>query len=224
MRRMRARSTLLRPMSKRLPPHLQPQQPERQLQPDDFLVVRIERHDVQRLAAAACRRGDRCWRAGSCRVRRARSAASASRSAGGRTGNLGRGARRWSTRMSTCDLTNHKPAAAMTITPRMPQTTIPTTTQTQVFTLPAMSPSATSDRFFASSTQIGSLLLPHTATAVAASRCAPARSPCCSASRASSRCVRPCDPAGRVGRQRRPAGPRAPRPCCRSMTRAAPRL
>src|SRR5436853_252870 len=39
--------------------------------------------------------------------------------------------------MLMCDLTNHNPAAAMAITPRMHTTTTPTTTQTQVLTLPA---------------------------------------------------------------------------------------
>jgi hypothetical protein len=45
-------------------------------------------------------------------------------------------------RMSTCDFTKYKPAAAKPITPRMPTTAIPTMTQTQVLILPAMSPSA----------------------------------------------------------------------------------
>ena len=41
--------------------------------------------------------------------------------------------------MLTCDFTNQRPAAAMAMTPRMPKTTMPTTTQTQVLTLPAIS-------------------------------------------------------------------------------------
>ena len=155
---------------------LQPQDPEGQLQPDDFFVVRIERHDVQRLrplrpvrpidvraekAALVVELDQRLLR---------REALTDGLEVFGRGGDGGR---------ADVDMRFHEVQAGGRQTDHAEDADDgdPDDDPDPGFDF-AGHVSLSYLILFASSTQIGSLLRPHTAAASAASRLAPGRSPC----------------------------------------------